>query len=72
MNLYQLKIGQEVNIKTEKGIQTCQYMGMATKHPYTDELKIPHTFVFWRGIDNNGEMQPDFTTTNSKTKYVIT
>jgi hypothetical protein len=41
-----------------------QYRGLATKNPYTDEPKIPHTYIFWLPIDENGNTLPDVLLTN--------
>lgn len=31
-----------------------QYYGIATKHPYTEEPKIPHLHIFWQCVDEDG------------------
>ena len=40
-----LKRGYGVNHKQYGYIQN---RGLATKHPYTDEPKVPHRYIFWR------------------------
>lgn len=41
-----------------------QYRGLATKHPYTDEPKVPHRYVFWLLVDEDGNILPDVVLTN--------
>lgn len=38
---------------------TIQYHGLVTKHPYTEEPKIPHQHIFWQCVDINGNTQSD-------------
>lgn len=40
-----------------------QYHGLAT-NPYTDEPKIPHRYVFWLPVDENGRTLPEVVLTN--------
>lgn len=41
-----------------------QYRGLATKHPYTNEPKTPHQYIFWPPIDENGYTLPDIIISN--------
>ena len=51
-----LKVGAEVG---HPKYGTLQYMGKATKHPYTRQLQTPTKYIFWQGVDENGNNQPD-------------
>lgn len=61
IKLKHLKVGYGVN-HNEHGY--LQYRGLATKHPYTDEFKIPHSYVFWRPVGESGKLFPDVVLTN--------
>lgn len=56
-----LKRGYGVNHKQHGYIQ---YRGLATKHPYTDEPKVPHRYIFWLPVDEDGNTLPDVVLTN--------
>ena len=56
-----LKRGYGVNHKQHGYIQ---YRGLATKHPYTDEPKVPHRYIFWSPVDEDGNTLPDVVLTN--------
>ena len=51
LELKDLKRGYGVNHKQHGYIQ---YRGLATKHPYTDEPKVPHRYIFWSPVDEDG------------------
>jgi hypothetical protein len=56
-----LKVGYGVNHKEHGYIQ---YRGLATKNPYTDQPIIPHRYVFWLPVDENGNTLPDLVLTD--------
>ena len=56
-----LKHGYGINHKKHGYLQ---YRGLETTHPYTDEPKVPHIYVFWLPIDENGNTLPDVFLTN--------
>ena len=48
-----LKIGYVVNHKQHGCIY---YRGLATKHPYTNEPKVPHEYIFWLPANIDGKI----------------
>ncbi len=42
-----------------------QYRGLVTKHPFTEEPKTPHQYLFWQPVDEKGNNQPDIIELNS-------
>jgi hypothetical protein len=56
-----LKCGNGVN---HKQYGYMQYRGLATKHPYTNEPKFPHSYIFWLPVDEDGNTLPDVVLTN--------
>lgn len=49
-----------------------QYRGLATKHPYTEEPKMPHLHIFWQCIDEDGNTQPDVVETDGNLIVEVT
>jgi hypothetical protein len=49
-----------------------QYRGLATKHPYTEEPKLPHLHIFWQCVDEDGNTQPDVVETNGNLIVEVT
>jgi hypothetical protein len=43
-----------------------QYRGLVSRHPFTDEPKVPHQYLFWQTIDEDGRTQPDVVLTNGE------
>lgn len=61
MKVSDLKVGDCVNHPT-KGYSV--FTGLATRHPYTDEIRLPKTYCFTLPVDDNGDEQPDYSTQN--------
>lgn len=61
MKVKNLKVGYCIN---HKQYGYMQFRGLATKHPYTDEPKVPHRYIFWLPIDEDGNTLPDVVLTN--------
>lgn len=61
LQVRQLKKGYGIN-HPEHGY--LQYRGLVTRHPFTDEPKVPHQYLFWRTPDKDGNLQPDVVLTN--------
>lgn len=65
----ELKKGWSVNHPIYGNIQ---YRGLATKHPYTEEPKLPHLHIFWQCVDEDGNTQPDVKETNGNLIVEVT
>lgn len=65
----ELKKGDTINHPTEGVLQ---FVGIATKSPFTKELKVPHRWVFWRHPDENGIDMPDYVETNGSLTVELT
>lgn len=56
IKIKELKCGYGVN---HKQLGYIQYRGLATKHPYTNEPIVPHRYIFWLAVDENGNTLPE-------------
>ena len=56
LKVKELKNGWYVNHPVYGNIQ---YRGLETKHPYTEDPKVPHIHIFWQCVDKDGNTQPD-------------
>jgi len=63
MQVQQLKKGYGIN---HPKYGYLQYRGLVTRHAFTDEPKVPHEYLFWQTVDENGNNQPDVKLTNGK------
>ena len=57
----QLKNGDGVNHSKHGYIQ---YRGLEPRHPFTKEPRIPHRYIFWLPLDENGNTLPDVVLTD--------
>jgi len=49
-----------------------QYRGLVTKNPFTDEPKVPHLYLFWQGVDEDGNTQEDIVISNGNMILEVT
>lgn len=56
VKIKQLKRGYGVNHPAHGYIQ---FRGLATKNPFTEEIKVPYQYIFLPPIDENGNTRPD-------------
>lgn len=69
LRINELKKGWCVNHPKYGNIQ---YRGLATRHPYTEEPKIPHLHIFWQCVDEDGNIQPDVIEKNGMLELEVT
>lgn len=36
-----------------------QYRGLVTRNPFTNEVKVPHEYLFWQVVNEDGKTKPD-------------
>ena len=65
----ELKKGWYVNHPDYGNIQ---YRGLETKHPYTEDPKLPHLYIFWQCVDENGNTRPDVKEKNGRLLVEVT
>lgn len=63
LQVQQLKKGYGINHPKHGYLQ---YRGLVSRHAFTDEPKVPHQYLFWKTVDEDGNNQPDVILTNGK------